>query len=840
MRRLEPRFGFRFCVAAIATICSLSGTAAAQDDEEAAIKHFESKVLPILKANCFKCHGAGDVKAGLRISDQTSLLEGGESGPAVDLANPDDSLLLNAINYQDYEMPPKGKLAQSQIDEITKWVKAGAPYPENMLEPSDDEGHAGPPPVNEKTKSWWSFQKVKRPAVPQKNAGWGSNAIDQFVFAKLAEKGLKPNGKADKVALLRRAYYNLIGLPPTPEQVQAFLNDKSPRAFEKVIDELLASEHYGEKWGRHWLDLVRYGETNSYERDGRKPYVWRYRDYVIQAFNADMPYDRFVTEQLAGDEIDKPTGDSVIATGFYRLGIWQDEPVSQLESMYNDLDDILVTTTETFLGLTVGCARCHDHKIDPIPQKDYYRMLAFFRNIRRYGVRGEESVRQASIMEVDKPEDRSEHRKQVRDHNNKLSAHKRGLKDIEDKVRDKLEGVEAEDFQYEMNRLAILKNHVAPKGKKLLKQGQMRHYESLIRRIQELEAKPPTGLAKALCVKEGGKQSPPTFILTRGNAHAPDEEVKPGFPSVLSPPEPQITAKEKTTGRRLALAKWIVSKDNPLTARVVVNRIWQHHFGRGLVRSSSDYGFQGTPATHAKLLDWLAAEFVEGGWTFKRMHKLIMLSDAYQMSSDRSNKSAIAKDEANDYFWRFNSRRLIAEEVRDSILAINGRLNTKMFGPSIYPAVPQEVLHGLSRPGAGWPVSRFEDQQRRSIYVHVKRSLPLPMLASFDVADPDKSCPVRFVTTQPTQALGMLNSRFINDQARALAESVKKTSGDDLKKQVEVALWRTKQRKPSDTDVARGLKLINELREQDKASADDALKYFCLVSLNLNEFMYLD
>ncbi len=821
----------------------IPSAASAQDDEAEAIKHFENTVLPILKANCFKCHGAGDdLEAGLRMTDQEGLLEGGESGPAVDLSEPEKSLILDAINWQeDLEMPPKGKLAQSQIDAIAKWVKAGAPYPEDMLEPAEDGSHGGPPPVNEKTKSWWSFQKVKRPTAPTADSDWGTNDIDHFVHAKLAEKKLKPNGQADKVTLIRRAYYGLIGLPPTPAQVKAFLDDKSANAFEKVIDQLLASKHYGEKWGRHWLDLVRYGETNSYERDGAKPYVWRYRDYVIESFNADKPYDRFITEQLAGDEMEGSTPDSVIATGYYRLGIWQDEPVDAKESMYNDLDDILVTTSETFLGLTVGCARCHDHKIDPIPQKDYYRMLAFFRNIRRYGVRGNDSVLAASVMEVDKPENKSEMNKLTRDYNGRLSRARREKGSLENKVKAGLEGVEAEDFQYEMNKLAIMKNHAGDKGKKLINEGQMRHYESLVRRIQELKSKPPTGLAKALCVKEHGKNARKTFLLTRGNAHAEGEEVSPGFPSVLSPPEPEIgETKANTTGRRLALAKWIASKDNPLTARVLVNRLWQHHFGRGIVRSTSDYGFQGTPATHPKLLDWLAAEFVEGGWTLKRMHKLIMLSSAYRMSSDRNNDQSIAKDEANDYFWRFDSRRLIAEEVRDSLLAINGRLNTNMFGPSIYPRVPQEVLHGLSRPGSGWPTSRFEDQQRRSIYVHVKRSLPLPILASFDAADPDKTCPVRFVTTQPTQALGMLNSRFINNQAQALAESVKQEVGDDPKKRVTATLWRTKQREPSKSDIQRGLKLMADLQSEDKASADDAFKYFCLVSLNLNEFMFLD
>ncbi len=814
----------------------------AQEEDEA-VRHFETKVLPILRANCFKCHGTGEVKAGLRLSDQASLLEGGESGPAVDLANPDDSLLLSAVNYQDYEMPPKGKLAQSQIDEITRWVRAGAPYPESMLQASDESAHSGPPPVNEQTKQWWAFQPVKRPEVPVvPDAAWGHGAVDAFVLAKLRERGLRPNPPADKVALLRRASYDLTGLPPAPEEIREFLADQSPDAFEKVVDRLLESKHYGEKWGRHWLDLVRYGETNSYERDGAKPYVWRYRDYVIRSFNEDKPYDKFILEQLAGDELDAPTADSVIATGYYRLGIWQDEPVDKVASMYNDLDDILVTTSETFLGLTVGCARCHDHKIDPIPQKDYYRMLAFFRNIRRYGIRGTDSVLEASVTEVNQAAEDREKNKDLQDHNQRLQAAIREMQRLEQKVEGGLEGVEKEDFAYEMNRLAIMKRHAGDMGRKLINPGQMRHYESLLRRRRELEANPPTGLAKALCVKEQGPEAPPTFVLMRGNAHAEGEEVGPGFPSVLSPPEPNIVppASGKSTGRRMALARWLASRDNPLTARVLVNRLWQHHFGRGIVRSSSDYGFQGTPPTHPELLDWLAAEFMEGGWKIKRMHRLIMLSDAYRMSSAMDSAEGIARDQANDYLWRFSPRRLTAEEVRDSILAINGRLNPKMFGPSIYPTMPQAVLHGQSRPGEGWHTSPPAEQQRRSVYIHVKRSLPVPMMASFDAADPDKSCPVRFVTTQPTQALGMLNSDFVNQQAQAFATSARKHAGDDLRAQVIWALWRAKQREPSESDIDRGVRLIRELQEADGASAEDAMKYFCLVALNLNEFMYLD
>lgn len=826
------------CVTIGCIVISLPACAYADSE---GVAYFEKEVLPILKANCYSCHGGEKVKGEFRINDRESMVKGGESGdPGFDTQSPEASILLAAVKYDGLEMPPKGKLASSQIAKIEKWIKLGAPYPEDMLKASAESHKAGPPQVTEQAKQWWSFQPVQRPVVPAvKDSSLVGNAIDAFIVNKLEQNSLAPAAEADKVALVRRAFYDLIGLPPSPAQVEEFVKDTSAQAWPKLIDRLMESPHYGEKWGRHWLDLVRFAESNSYERDGTKPYVWRYRDYVIESFNKDKPYSRFVMEQLAGDELPDSDGDAIIATGYYRLGTWQDEPVDRLESLYNDLDDLVVTTSETFLGLTVGCARCHDHKIDPIPQKDYYRMLSFFRNVRRFGDRGNGSVLDASVKQVDKPENKDLYAKQIREHEQNLKNRERDLNKLEAKVRDEFSGVEKEDFQYEMNRIAIMKKHI---GDKLNDKGFQR-YKKLTKERDNFRANKPKGFALALCVKEFGRKAPVTTVLARGNAHAPAEEVQPGFPLVLSPPEPQLApAKDglESTGRRLALAKWIASDRNPLTARVIVNRLWQHHFGRGIVQSASDFGYQGTPPSHPELLDWLSAEFMDGGWTFKRMHKLIMMSKTYRMSSNPTS-DMIAKDEANELFSRFDMRRLTAEEVRDSILTVNGTLLLeKMFGPSIYPTLPPEVLHGQSRPGAGWETSPPDQQARRAIYIFVKRSLSVPMMASFDMADSDKTCPVRFVTTQPTQALGMLNSDFLQKQATEFANYVKREAGDDPADQIALALSRATQRKPSDAEVKQGVELYKIFQKEDGASSDDALKYFCLLTLNLNEFMYLD
>ena len=406
------------------------------------VEFFTRKVKPLLVKNCFKCHAGPKVKGGFHLDNRAGLMKGGDSGRAVNLKRPEKSLLLEAINYEleGYEMPPSGKLPPEQIEILKRWIRLGLPISPDFsgkVGKSDSRS----PRVDEQSKSFWSFQEVKRPPLPVvRNDRWVRNPIDQFVLARLEKAGLAPADPAGKTGLLRRATYDLTGLPPTPGEIDAFLSDDSPGAFAGVVDRLLKSPHYGEKWARHWLDLVRYAESNSYERDGTKPHVWRYRDYVIRSFNSDKPFDRFATEQLAGDELDEVTTDSKIATGYYRLGIWQDEPVDVEQSRLEDLDDIIRTTTEVFLGLTVGCARCHDHKLDPIPQKDYYRLLAFFRNIRRYGKRGGGSVNDASVVSVATPAEMERNKELVARHKAELNEALKQLKALNATYKDLLEG----------------------------------------------------------------------------------------------------------------------------------------------------------------------------------------------------------------------------------------------------------------------------------------------------------------------------------------------------------------------------------------------------------------
>jgi Protein of unknown function (DUF1553)/Protein of unknown function (DUF1549)/Planctomycete cytochrome C len=786
------------------------------------IAFFESKVRPVLQARCVDCHGGGKVKGGLDLTSREGLLKGGDRGPAVSLEEPGESLLVDAINHRDLKMPPRGKLPQNELDALGRWVEMGAPWPAGPL-----TAKAGPPPVDDRARNFWSFRPAIRPEVPKVIRGdWVRSPIDGFVLAKLEVAGLAPAPPAAKTSLLRRVTYDLVGLPPTPDEVAAFLADSSPDAYEKVVDRLLASPRHGERWARHWLDLVRYAETDGYEFDAPKPGAWRYRDYVIESFNRDKPYDRFVKEQLAGDELQPSSDEALIATGYYRVGPWDTGAPDKLQATFDELDDVVGTTGQVFLGLTASCARCHDHKSDPFPTADYYRMLAFFRGVRRYSPRS--ALRPLSAPSEKDAAALSETRK-------KVEAVAGRIKAIEDALLPRLEGVERDDFQSEQYRADIVEKHV-PKD---VSQAEFRRYQSLAREKSALERSRP----QALCVTEGGASPPETSILVRGNPRSPGSPVEPGFPSVITPGTPRIPTPPddaRSSGRRLVLADWIASPGNPLTARVMVNRIWQHHFGRGLVRSSSDFGYKGTPPTHPGLLDWLASEFVDKGWSVKAMHRLIVTSSAYRMSS-RPDPKALAMDPENDLLWRFDLRRLEAEEVRDSILAVSGDLNAGvMGGPSIYPKIQREVLVGQSRPGSGWGRSSPEEQARRSIYVHIKRSLAVPLLASFDAADVDASCPVRFATTQPTQALSLLNGEAVNDQARIFADDVRAGAGDDPDARVRLVLRRATQRDPSPREVERGVEFLARMQGRYGLDPSGSLAKFCLLTLNLNEFVYLD
>jgi mono/diheme cytochrome c family protein len=831
-------------VAAALTVRHADGqpTPAPKAFAQADVDFYEKEVRPILATHCLKCHGADEkIKGGFSLATREAVLEGGDTGPAVDLKNHAASLLLKAIDYKDesMRMPPKGKLPDKDIAVLRKWVGAGLPYPADKLTAKagaakhKEKGGV----VTEEAKRYWAFQPVKRPAAPQvKNAAWVKTPIDAFILAKLDEKNLRPVGPAGRTALVRRAYYDLWGLPPTPEQVDAFVKDTSADAWPRLIDALLASPHYGEKWGRHWLDVVRYAETNGYERDGPKPFAWRYRDYVIKSFNADKPFDVFVKEQIAGDEVPGYNPDAVIATGFYRLGIWDDEPADPRQALYDGYDDLVTVTGQGFLGITMNCARCHDHKVDPFPQADYYRFLSFFRDIRPFSdTRGVSSG--TNMTDITPPERRKVYEAEQLERQAKVADLTKQMRAVEDSAIKKMP---AEDQRASEGPD---RPKIVAKVPGFLSSRERGDYLGLKTERAALEKQPrPVGQEFALSVNHCDPRPPAVFVLPRGNPHAKGAEVRPGFPQVLGVPDPAIPAPPagvKSSGRRTVLANWIASKDNPLTARVLVNRVWQGHFGRGIVPSSNDFGKLGESPTHPELLDWLAADLVDGGWTLKRVHKLIMTSAVYQLAS-AGDDANLRADPANTRLWRFPMRRLTAEEVRDSVLAVSGSLKPKMFGPSVYPKIPREVLAGQSVPGQGWPMSPADEANRRTVYVAVKRSLQVPILATHDQADTDNSCPVRYTTTVPTQALGLLNGEFSNEQAVAFAARLLRESPGDVSAQVTRAVRLTTGRTPPPAEVAKDVAFVTEQRTRHGLDESTALARYCLLLLNTNEFVYLD
>lgn len=808
---------------------------------------FEKEVRPILQTHCLSCHGnEKKIKGGLNLTSREGLIKGGNTGPALSLGKPGESLILEAIRHgEKNKMPPKGKLPQSQIEVLEKWIHMSAPYGTVAL------NHGGPPKVDDQARKFWAFKPVASPALPKIKAA-AKNPVDFFIFEKLEKAGLPPTPMAEKTTLLRRLHYAVTGLPPSPQEVHSFLMDSAADAWEKRVDLLLASRTYGEHWGRHWLDLVRFAETNSFERDGLKPNAWKFRDYVIKSLNQDKPYDQFLKEQLAGDELEPVTRDSMVATGYYRLGLWDDEPADPMLHYYDQLDDIVSTTGQTFLGLTTGCARCHDHKIDPFSQKDYYRLMAFFHGINNYG-NGQASQRvvdgdiqdlkgvlpggrQSSDKKIRELEEKS------REFESRLGKLNRRIGQIEGELQEKLPGGARDDFKQEIHKEPLFLKFAGT----LVTKETRDEWLKLRKEREELNRGRPVIRETALAVIEQGSKARETFVLIRGLHAAKGDKVEPGFPSVLTPAGalppviPDAHPKAPSSGRRKILADWIASPANPLTARVMANRVWQYHFGRGIVRSSSNFGYMGSPPTHPELLDFLASELMKNGWKLKSLHRLILTSNAFKMASAPSLQ-AQQKDPENDFLSHFDLRRLSAEELRDSILAVSGNLNLKKVdGPGVYPLIPREVLAGQSQPGSGWGKSTPEEAASRSVFVHVKRSLILPLLSIFDLPDPDAACPVRFNTTQPSQALALVNGDFANEQARTFAFSVLKEAGEDPSRQVAAALRRVLQREPSAVEISRGVKFLQHSKEQDQVPAGEALRRFCLLALNLNEFTFLN
>ena len=804
--------------------------------DPAEVAFFESKIRPLFIEHCQQCHGPSKQKGGLRLDSRAAMLTGGDRGPAVVAGKPKESLLFTAVGYQDEDlkMPPKKKLSAGQIADIERWVQRGAPWPKETGPSADAAGgvRRGPFQISAKDRDHWAFKPLRRDTPPKvKDADWAASPIDRFILAKLEAKNLRPSPEADKRTLIRRATFDLTGLPPTPDEVAEFLVDDSPAAYERLVDRLLASPAYGEKWGRHWLDLVRYAETNSYERDGAKPHAWRFRDYVLRSFNADKPADRFVQEQLAGDELFPCESDALVATGFYRLGLWDDEPVDPLQARYDVLDDVVTTTSQVFLGLTIDCARCHDHKIDPIAQKDYYRLLAFVENITPYHNGGKTD--EAPLFES--PAEKKKYEEE-------LAALDRRRKD----VQSELDGMSVTFIEAVKKSgapaptMRSLQEDVRLVGAKLMGEAWAKKWTELYETSFKLKDALP-GAKRALVVTEQGRTAPESHVHMRGNPHVHGDKIEPGVPQVLDERKPSpvvLPANLPSTGRRAALARWLTADDNALAARVLANRLWQHHFGRGIVRSPNNFGTAGDKPTHPELLDYLARRLIETGRRLKPLHRDIMLSAAYRMAST-PNAEALKVDPTNDLFWRFDRRRLTAEEIRDSMLAVSGELSRRMLGPSVFPRMPREVLRGQSRPGFGWKANPTpEEERRRTVYVHVKRSLLLPIVELFDVAETDRTTPVRFASTQPTQALALFNSAFAQGRARAFAGRVRGETRIDSETRIERAFRLLFGRGPSSAERERLLDL--ERRLAAAGGSEQAWSDLCLALVNSNEFLYVD
>ncbi len=782
---------------------------------------FEQHIRPILAAQCVECHGASKQKNGLRLDSREAMLVGGETGPAVVAGNAAESLMLRAVRHQDgLEMPPEKFLPESDIALLEAWITAGAPWPENL-----GALRAVATDISDADRAWWAFRPLATPEAPALEGDtWPRNAIDHFVRQRQREAGIEPAPEAEKAILIRRLYFDLVGMPPTPDQVDRFVKDESPDAWERLVDRLLDDPRHGERWARFWLDLVRYAESDGWNKDSYRPDIWRYRDYVVDAFNQDKPYTEFVREQLAGDEMPGDDPEHLTATGYLRLTIYeynQRDAKGHWDSIMNEMTDV---TGNVFFGLSMSCSRCHDHKFDPIPQSDYYGLRAFFEPIVwKDGVPAATESAQAAWREKQAAWETASTEIRAR-----IDALKQPYIDAH------------EELICGKFPLDIQACYRKPEAERSSWEAQMAYL--VARQCVEESGGPFAAMSKEdkatlaaleaeLATHDGLKPAPlPMVMAAADHPGALSPTVMPGdsqrtpippqFLAVLAgnPADrhPQLPEVSGSSGRRTALADWIVRPENPLTTRVIVNRIWQQHFGEGIVPSASDFGHLGQPPTHPELLDWLTREFVDSGWRFKHLHRLIVNSATWRQSALHSQAAENqAKDPNESLLWRARVRRLGAEELRDAMLAASGELDERIGGPSVSAEVP-----------------------RRGLYVKRMRNTPDALLAAFDAADGLTSVAQRNATTTPTQALLMINGEYALLRAEALAERILSAEFQSREEALDFAFRIAWGRLPSVEERSRVLDFVGR---GDPAKIErDRMVDFCHVLFNSNAFMYVD
>ena len=851
---------------------------AQQQPSAEGIEFFEKKIRPVLEANCYLCHSALSKKlqGGLLLDSREGMLKGGNSGrPGIRPGDPDASLLISAIRYNDpkLQMPPKGQLPAEQVKDFEEWVRRGAP------DPRAPTAAASSQPYNfDEAREFWSFKPIANPPLPEvNNKAWGRSPIDRFILARLESKGVKPVADADKRTLIRRATFDLTGLPPTAEEIDSFLNDTSARAFEKVIDRLLASRHYGERWGRHWLDIVRYADTAGCNSDFPVPAVYKYRNYVIKSFNEDKPYDQFIREQIAGDLLPSKNEaqkyENIIATGYLaisrRFG-------SRTKEFNLTIDDTIDNVSKTFLGLSVSCARCHNHKFDPIPTKDYYALYGFF-NSSRYAFPGAEIYPHPADMVALASGEAAEKfynwqkelaalddRKEYLTVENGPAARNKAAKEKKLKEaaqQDPASQAKPPDKQAN-NQSGSGEQKAAPKSeqqRELHPPGELRPADydrdavnsataskssrmpeevqaetiAVRARVAELGEHVPK-IEKAYAVVEGLPAN--ARIHRKGDPKDLGEEVPRGFLTILG--GQQLPADHKGSGRD-HLANWIADRNNPLTARVMVNRIWQYHFGKGIVPTPNDLGSRGEAPTNPELLDYLATQFINSGWSLKTMHRMIMLSRAYRLKAVADARNAQI-DANNDLLWRFNRRRLSAEEIRDSMLAVSGALDRTMG--EAHPFQPESE----------WRYTQHNqffavyETNRRSIYLMQQRQKKHPLMEVFDGADTNAISSPRQLSTTPLQALFLMNNPFVHQQADIFAVRIG-MAYDTLPQRINYAFLLAYGRPAKQTEIREGIAYIQNVRKELQAvntPADQlvrsALASYLRVLLGSDEFLYVD